>query len=46
MQDNMRVTQDDEKESPVATELEGQTEFIEIRLLDKIETIDSKSLYR
>jgi hypothetical protein len=46
MQDNTRVTQDDEKESSVATELEGQTEFIEIRLLDKIETIDSKSLYR
>ncbi|MFJ6686992.1 hypothetical protein [Streptomyces werraensis] len=46
MQENTRVTQDDEQAAHFATEVEGQTEFIEIRLLDKIETIDSKSLYR
>ncbi|MFD8429943.1 hypothetical protein [Streptomyces coelicoflavus] len=46
MQDNTRVTQDDERAFPVVTEPEGQTELIEIRMLDKIETIDSKAVAR
>ncbi|MFI7394662.1 MULTISPECIES: hypothetical protein [Streptomyces] len=46
MQDSTRGTQDDERALPVVTEPEGQTELIEIRLLDKIETIDSKAVAR
>ncbi|KAF2777773.1 hypothetical protein ACFWQ6_23500 [Streptomyces coelicoflavus] len=46
MQDNTRGTQDDERAFPVVTEPEGQTELIEIRMLDKIETIDSKAVAR
>ncbi|MFE0415957.1 hypothetical protein [Streptomyces tendae] len=46
MQDNTRVAPDDEKASPVVTEPEAGTELIEIRLLDKIETIDSKAVAR
>lgn len=46
MQDNTRVTPGEEIASPVVTEPEAQTELIEIRLLDKIETIDSKAVAR
>ncbi|MFA3875019.1 hypothetical protein ABS735_15170 [Streptomyces sp. MMCC 100] len=46
MQDTQHVTQNDEKSTSVTTDLEGQTELIEIRLLDKIETIDSKAIAR
>ncbi|EHN75953.1 hypothetical protein ACWDF1_27205 [Streptomyces coelicoflavus] len=46
MQDVKHVTPNDEKSPAVTTDLEGQTELIEIRLLDKIETIDSKAISR
>ncbi|MGW2742481.1 hypothetical protein [Streptomyces sp. NPDC001450] len=46
MQDNTNVTQDEEPIVPGDAEATGQTEFLEIRLLDKIETIQNKSIVR
>ncbi|MFJ8541435.1 hypothetical protein ACIRFH_05315 [Streptomyces sp. NPDC093586] len=46
MQDDTHVTQHDEKAPLLATEAKEQPELIEIRLLDKIETIQSKAISR
>lgn len=46
MQDNAHITQNDEKAAPVVTETSELAELIEIRLLDKIETIQSKAVAR
>ncbi|WP_333761840.1 hypothetical protein [Streptomyces sp. IBSBF 2390] len=46
VQDNTHATQDKEAIAPGEAEATGQTEFLEIRLLDKIETIQNKSIVR
>jgi hypothetical protein len=46
MQESTQSTQNEEKVSLGETDVIGQTEFIEIRLLDKIETIESKAIVR
>ncbi|MFF7240897.1 hypothetical protein [Streptomyces collinus] len=46
MQDNIHAPQDEEAITPGEAEATAQTEFLEIRLLDKIETIQNKSIVR
>jgi hypothetical protein len=44
VQDSTHVIQDEELVAFGEAEATGQTEYIEIRLLDKIETIQSKQI--
>ncbi|MFB7244331.1 hypothetical protein ACFCYX_17930 [Streptomyces populi] len=44
MKEDIRVTRDEEPVAFGEVEVTGQTEYIEIRLLDKIETIQNKQI--
>ncbi|MFI0967873.1 hypothetical protein ACH4S8_41925 [Streptomyces sp. NPDC021080] len=44
MQESIRGTQDEEPVAFGEAEVTGQSEYIEIRLLDKIETIQNKQI--
>lgn len=46
MQESIRIRREEEPAAPDEAETAGQTEYIEIRLLDKIETIQNKSIVR